>query len=116
MKYEDLSFTMTNKDGIEMICDILAVVPNPEDKESPYVIYTDYTLDEDIILDQNDVVAFRNSTNYFSKDTSNYYQFAMTGSIEANGNLQSLMNFSDSCTSACYFKLFSNCTSLVKAP
>jgi len=46
MKYEDLSFTMTNKDGIEMICDILAVVPNPEDKESPYVIYTDYTLDE----------------------------------------------------------------------
>ena len=33
MKYEDLSFTMTNKDGIEMICDILAVVPNPEDKE-----------------------------------------------------------------------------------
>ncbi len=46
MKYEDLSFTTTNKDGIEMICDILAVVPNPDNQEEPYVIYTDYTLDD----------------------------------------------------------------------
>ena len=46
MKYEDLSFTKTNEDGIEMICDILAVVPNPTNKEEPYVIYTDYTLDD----------------------------------------------------------------------
>ncbi len=46
MKYEDLSFTKINEDGIEMICDILAVVPNPDNKEEPYVIYTDYTLDD----------------------------------------------------------------------
>ena len=46
MKLEDLSFTTVNKDGIEMICDILTVVPNPENKEEPYVIYTDYTLDD----------------------------------------------------------------------
>ena len=29
MKYEDLSFTTTNEDGLEVICDILTVVPNP---------------------------------------------------------------------------------------
>ncbi len=45
MKYEDLSFTTTNKDGLEVICDILAVVPNPNNSEEPYVIYTDYTMD-----------------------------------------------------------------------
>ncbi len=46
MKYEDLSFTAVNKDGIEVICDILTVIPNPEKSEEPYVIYTDYTMDE----------------------------------------------------------------------
>ena len=46
MKYEDLSFTAKNKDGIEVICDILTIVPNPEHSEQPYVIYTDYTMDE----------------------------------------------------------------------
>jgi hypothetical protein len=45
MKYEDLSFTTTNKDGLEVICDILEVVPNPVNSEEPYVIYTDYTMD-----------------------------------------------------------------------
>lgn len=46
MKYEDLSFTTTNKDGLEVICDILSVVPNPTNSEEPYVIYTDYTMDD----------------------------------------------------------------------
>lgn len=40
----------------------------------------------------------------------------MTGTIEANGNIQSLMNFSDSVTSACYAYMFRNCTSLITAP
>ena len=46
MKYEDLSFNAINKDGIEVICDILCVVPNEKNSEEPYVIYTDYTMDE----------------------------------------------------------------------
>ena len=46
MKYEDLSFKITNKDGIETICDITSVVPNEENKEEPYVVFTDYMLDE----------------------------------------------------------------------
>ena len=46
MKYEDLSFKVTNDDGIETICDITAVVPNEENKEEPYVVFTDYMLDD----------------------------------------------------------------------
>ena len=40
----------------------------------------------------------------------------MTGLIEAYGNIQSLMNFSDSCTEACYINLFSGCTTLITPP
>jgi hypothetical protein len=46
MKYEDLSFNITNKDGLEVTCDITCVIPNEENSEEPYVIFTDYTLDE----------------------------------------------------------------------
>lgn len=46
MKYEDLSFTIKNKDGMEVICDITSVVPNDENSDQPYVVFTDYMLDE----------------------------------------------------------------------
>lgn len=46
MKYEDLSFDIVNDDGLEVTCDITAVVPNPDNNEEPYVMYTDYMLDE----------------------------------------------------------------------
>ena len=46
MKYEDLSFTIVNKDGIEVICDITTVIPNKDNSDEPYVIFTDYTLDD----------------------------------------------------------------------
>lgn len=46
MKYEDLSFTITNDKGMEVICDIVSVVPNDENKEEPYVVFTDYMLDD----------------------------------------------------------------------
>ena len=46
MKYEDLSFDTINDDGIEVQCDILSIVPNEENKNEPYVVFTDYMLDE----------------------------------------------------------------------
>ena len=45
MKYEDLSFTLKNKDGLDVICDIVSVVPDEETEET-YVVFTDYLLDE----------------------------------------------------------------------
>ena len=46
MKYEDLSFTVKNNDGEDVVCDIVSVVPNDENKDEPYVVFTDYMLDE----------------------------------------------------------------------
>lgn len=46
MKQEDLSFTIKNEQGMEVICDIVSVVPNNENEEEPYVVFTDYMLDE----------------------------------------------------------------------
>ena len=46
MKYEDLSFTVTNDNGEEITCDIVSVVPNPDNDDNPYVVFTDYMLDE----------------------------------------------------------------------
>ena len=47
MKYDDLSFTVKNDAGLDVICDIISVVPNEENKEEPYVVFTDYMLDDD---------------------------------------------------------------------
>lgn len=40
----EYSFTITNDNGIEVVCDALAVV---QQNEEPIIIYTDYTLDKD---------------------------------------------------------------------
>lgn len=45
MKYEDLSFTIKNKEGLDVICDIVSIVPN-DDGDEPYVVFTDYLMDE----------------------------------------------------------------------
>ncbi len=46
INYKDLSFTVTNEEGEETICDVLSVVPNEENKNEPYVVFTDYLLDK----------------------------------------------------------------------
>ncbi|MBR3139699.1 MAG: hypothetical protein IKF11_02375 [Methanobrevibacter sp.] len=45
MKYDDLSFTTIDENGIEMINDVTTIVPNQNNSDEPYVIFTDYTLD-----------------------------------------------------------------------
>lgn len=45
MKYEDLSFTIKNDAGEDVICDIISVVPNEDKQDEPYVVFTDYMLD-----------------------------------------------------------------------
>ena len=46
MKYEDLSFITKDEDENELINDIIAVVPNINNSEQPFIVYTDYTLEE----------------------------------------------------------------------
>jgi len=46
MKYDDLSFTVKGLNGEDVICDIVSIVPNNNDSNQPFVVYTDYMLDE----------------------------------------------------------------------
>ena len=47
MKYEDMSFKIMNEDNQEITYDIMSVIPNENDPDSPYVQFTDYMLEED---------------------------------------------------------------------
>ena len=78
--------------------------------------WTSYNIGDVIELDQNDTVAFSGANDHFSRGNDDLYHFAMTGTIEASGNIQSLMNFSNSCTDYCYNRLFVGCSRLVTAP
>ena len=42
---EDISFTLTNKDGLDVECDVINSYYD-EDSDKLYVAFTDYTLDE----------------------------------------------------------------------
>lgn len=42
---EDISFTLTNKDGLDVECDVINSYYD-EDNDKLYVAFTDYTLDE----------------------------------------------------------------------
>lgn len=45
-EYNDLSFTSVNEDGLEVINDIIRIVPNNNSKDEPYIVFTDYRLDD----------------------------------------------------------------------
>jgi len=91
-----------------------------------------YDIDTDISLNQNEYVEFRNMKNELSigypdfdiqdEDIDidvyfdNYVQFAITGQVNSTGNIQSMLNYSDSCTNYCYFNMFNGCSGLLTAP
>jgi len=41
---EEMNFTITNDNGLEVKCDVLSVINDDENKT--YVLYTDYTLND----------------------------------------------------------------------
>ena len=41
---EEMNFTIVNENGIEVKCDVLSIINDDNDKT--YIIYTDYTLNE----------------------------------------------------------------------
>ena len=77
--------------------------------------WTAYTIGDVIDLASGDTIAFSGNNDHFSKDVnqrltkSNCYYFTMVGNFEASGNIMSLMNWSNSCTDACFNHLFQDC-------
>lgn len=81
-----------------------------------------YTTSTDIFLNNfGDYVMFRGSNIRVSSSSSNYFYFAMSGSIAAFGDVTSLLNtvggdVNLSNAGCCFICLFQDCTSLIKAP
>lgn len=83
--------------------------------------WQDYTIGTTITLNQNDTIALSgNNTLYngFSKNMSNYYQFAMTGLVDCSGNFNSLFYYDSSMnvTTGGVNRLFAACTGLLTGP
>ena len=51
-----------------------------------------------------------------SESNQIYKNFVMSGSIAANGNIMSLLNFSTTLTDYAFYSMFNNCASLTSAP
>ena len=84
--------------------------------------WTGYTLNTAIPLNTGDEVSFRAKTNRTSAQSIyDYFQFNMTGKIEAWHNVMSLYRTNDFATyntvvNSAFYRLFMDCTSLAKAP
>lgn len=64
MKYDDLSFEV-EENGVVLKCDILEVIPNKNNSEEPYVIYTDYSLDDNDEFKEKYGKLVTNNDNYY---------------------------------------------------
>lgn len=68
--------------------------------------------------DGESVYFYGENPSGFSKDSSTYSQFTMTGSIAASGNIQTLLSQNgdrEDVTEYCYYQLFLDCTTLTSA-
>lgn len=83
-----------------------------------------YRFGDTISLSNGDKVYFRNAdstvkTQLNTGNSSNYHRFVMTGSIEAGGNIMSLLDKSCNSTTVgtgCFYSLFRGCTALKEPP
>ena len=84
--------------------------------------WADYTIGTAITLNTGDEVSFRAKADRTSdQNDSKYFQFNMTGKIEAWHNVMSLYRANDFATyntvgSYAFYRMFDGCTSLTKAP
>ena len=84
--------------------------------------WTDYTIGTAIALNAGEEVSFRaKADREFEQSDSKYFQFNMTGKIEAWHNVTSLYRPNDfatyaTATSFAFYRMFKDCTSLTKAP
>ena len=79
------------------------------------------------LTNAGDYVQFKNTNNELTvfepwgddiplMGSISFINFIMSGKIAASGNIQSLLNYSDSVNMFEYYHMFDNCTSLTQAP
>ena len=118
---EELSGSLTlmaaEDNSTVILSGIGSVVSRLQYRTNSNITWTDYQINTPITLENtNDYVQFKNNSNQLSRSSNDYVQFIMSGTIKASGNIQSMLNYSNSCTSYCYSNMFRNCKSLTTAP
>ena len=95
--------------------------PNVSLEYSTGGAWTTYTIGTEITLaSAGNYIKFRGDNSTFTKEETIYYRFSMSGTIEASGNVMSLVD--STCKSLtipcnyCFCSLFRNCSSLTTAP
>ncbi len=90
---------------------------------SPIALVNDSTVEVTALSDGEKVyLRAQNTNNLFSVNFANYIQFVFTGSgtIEASGNIMSLLDKTLGSTEIpcdrCFYRLFKKCTALTRAP
>ena len=80
-------------------------------------VWSNYELNTVIPLQNvDDYVQFKNTATTFSTSSTSYAGFSMSGLIAASGNVQSLLNYSNTAPQYCFGNLFYSCTQLIQAP
>ena len=96
--------------------------PPPVDLEySTGGAWATYTIGTEITLaSAGDYIQFRGDNSTFGTAGNAHYQFAMSGTIAASGNIMSVVDSTMVSTTIpcnyCYFAMFLNCTGLTSAP
>lgn len=78
--------------------------------------WNSYNIEDTINLNEGDTVSFSGANDHFSKKFGDSYHFIFVGDVEASGNIQSLLNFSDNAPSCCFQGLFGGEGNLLTAP
>ena len=80
--------------------------------------YETYTLGDEIALTEGDKVSFRveDEIERLSLDILNFYNFGLTGTFRASGDVTSLIGRSETIGEFCFCKLFEGCDGLLSLP
>ena len=120
-EFKGLTFVSTGESTIR-----LRKFDNPDPITLEYSMngftWTSYTIGENISLSDGQKLMFRagkQGNNSFSSGSDNYYNFKISGSVAAKGNIMSLLDRNCDCnfvTSFAFNSLFKDCHSLTSAP
>lgn len=69
-----------------------------------------------ITLQDGQFVKFRNLTQFLSTSQTDYVYFLISGTVQASGNVMSMLNYAKKCQPFCFRYLFVNQIGLIKAP
>lgn len=78
--------------------------------------WLNYNIGDEIELSGLQYVQFKNISNTLSLNETDFAQFNISGACWAVGNIQSLLNNSETASEYCFNQLFMNCSGLIEAP